>query len=366
MDCAAVSLDDFSRIVSGIYNSALAPDDWTAVLGDIRQTLDAQACGLVVAEGKTRSIKSGSLLPEAQTPYCAYYHQIDYVLEAVEQSPVGLIHRGQSLVALRARSEFDADWLRPHRMDDGLFVRLTDGAAPICFVVAGPRHPEPFVKLIAALVPHLQQALRTETRLGDLQRRCHGLDEAAHALRHGVVIVAHGPRMLYANAAAEQMLCSADGLRTRTGRLEAVLPSADTDLQHAVQAALAPGSTDRRGSSFPCPRRSGSHPYLVDVVPLTAATEPESPRRAMIVIVDPDDQPDPPAAVLRQVYGLTPGEADVALLVLDGHGLKHICDELSLSQATVKTHLQHVFDKTGTHRQAELVRVLLSLRSVCR
>ena len=29
--------------------------------------------------------------------------------------------------------------------------------------------------------------------------------------------------------------------------------------------------------------------------------------------------------------------------------------------ATAKTHLQHVFDKTDTHRQAELVRLLLTI-----
>lgn len=62
---------------------------------------------------------------------------------------------------------------------------------------------------------------------------------------------------------------------------------------------------------------------------------------------------------------MTRGEAEIAVLVLHGHGLKFIAEQCSLSLATVKTHLQHVFDKTGTHRQAELVRLLLSLRSVC-
>ena len=32
-----------------------------------------------------------------------------------------------------------------------------------------------------------------------------------------------------------------------------------------------------------------------------------------------------------------------------------------LSAGTVRTHVQHIFDKTGTHRQAELVRTLLAI-----
>jgi DNA-binding CsgD family transcriptional regulator len=41
--------------------------------------------------------------------------------------------------------------------------------------------------------------------------------------------------------------------------------------------------------------------------------------------------------------------------------LNPIAEELSVSVTTVKTHLRHVFEKTGTHRQAELVRLVLSL-----
>lgn len=80
---------------------------------------------------------------------------------------------------------------------------------------------------------------------------------------------------------------------------------------------------------------------------------------ALVVIVDPEQQPEPPADLLRRLYGLTNAEAAVALRLLRGEGLKPISDEMALSIATIKTHLQHIFDKTDTHRQAELVRCLL-------
>jgi DNA-binding CsgD family transcriptional regulator len=46
---------------------------------------------------------------------------------------------------------------------------------------------------------------------------------------------------------------------------------------------------------------------------------------------------------------------------MHGADLKEISEELSISLTTVRTHLQHVFDKTDTRRQAELVRLLLVL-----
>jgi DNA-binding CsgD family transcriptional regulator len=58
---------------------------------------------------------------------------------------------------------------------------------------------------------------------------------------------------------------------------------------------------------------------------------------------------------------LTKAEAAVAVRVLYGEGISAISDRLSLSSATVRTHLRAIFTKTGTHRQAELVRLLSTI-----
>jgi DNA-binding NarL/FixJ family response regulator len=79
------------------------------------------------------------------------------------------------------------------------------------------------------------------------------------------------------------------------------------------------------------------------------------------MIIDPEQELEPPKALLRRLFGFTNGEADVALLMLRGSGLKPIAADLALSMATVKTHLHHIFNKTDTHRQAELVRLLLGV-----
>ena len=82
---------------------------------------------------------------------------------------------------------------------------------------------------------------------------------------------------------------------------------------------------------------------------------------ALVVVIDPEDEPVPAAALLRRLYRLTRTEAEVALHIMHGADLRQISEELSISLTTVRTHLQHVFDKTDTHRQAELVRLLLVL-----
>jgi DNA-binding CsgD family transcriptional regulator len=79
------------------------------------------------------------------------------------------------------------------------------------------------------------------------------------------------------------------------------------------------------------------------------------------MIIDAEQEPEPPKTLIKRLFGLTNAEADVAVRVMRGDGLKPISADLGLSRATVNTHLQHIFDKTDTHRQAELVRLLLSV-----
>jgi DNA-binding CsgD family transcriptional regulator len=364
---AVFEIDDFSRIVSAIYASALTPENWIVAMADVRRTLDAQSAGLLMADGSGRSIKSASLQPEARKAYLEHYREIDYVLDAVDKGPVGLIQSGQPLVALKARSEFNADFMRPYQMDDGLFVRLTDGSMPTCFLVAAPKRAEPFdtaerVKLMSALAPHLQQALRTQSHLEDFAQGASDIARAVDSVRHGIAVVGPGSVVIHLNSAAERILKCGDGLCIRSGSVEATSASANAELRRSIVAALLEHeSSPRGGNSFLCRRPSGKRPYVIHVLPFSPTTENVSVARALVVLVDPEQQIEPPTRLLGRVYGLTDAEADVALRVLRGDGLKPICEELSLSMATVKTHLQHVFDKTDTHRQAELVRLLLTI-----
>ncbi len=365
-----VTIDDFSRIVSGVYASVLTPEEWDETMTDIGRTLGSSTAALVVTEGDTRLLKYADMPAAAARSYAQHYARLDHVLAAVETGPVGAVRTGAELMWPNENCEFNADWALPNGFEDGLFIRLTDTPSAMSLALATSRRCERFdttdhVALLHHLVPHLQQAVRTQYRLEDLSHQSNDLAAASEAVTQGIVIVAQGRRAVYTNVAADHILRSDDGLRTRRGCIEAGSRRGDTQLQYSIDCALTRDGADRCGRSFLCARPSGRRPYIVHVLPLVQTTFawPSSQGRAMLVIVDPELEPEPSATLLRRLYGLTRSEADVAVMVLRGEGLKPIADELSLSLATVKTHLHHVFEKTGTHRQAELVRLLLTINS---
>lgn len=138
------TIDQFSHVVSEIYASSLDAANWTVALSEISRILDGTASGVMMGEGSSRSVMASTLPPEAIATYSQYYYSIDFILDACETGPAGLVRGGRELVAHNFRSEFYADWQRPFKLTDGLFVRLSTGQTPTSFVVAAPRRSEPF------------------------------------------------------------------------------------------------------------------------------------------------------------------------------------------------------------------------------
>lgn len=112
-------------------------------------------------------------------------------------------------------------------------------------------------------------------------------------------------------------------------------------------------------------RPSCKRAFLVHTLPLGNELPDltDSSVSAMLLIVDPENAPEPLPATLHNLFDLTAAEAKVALQVIKDEKLQDVADRLSISLSTVRTHLQHVFEKTGTHRQADLARLLLTLHA---
>ena len=67
-----------------------------------------------------------------------------------------------------------------------------------------------------------------------------------------------------------------------------------------------------------------------------------------------------PGEAFAKLYGLTGGELRVLLALTQGLGGKEAADMLGIGETTVRTHLQRIFSKTSTSRQAELLQLLHS------
>jgi DNA-binding CsgD family transcriptional regulator len=343
-------------------------------MSEISRATQATGSGLIVGADPDHLVLLGSHMPEeAVRSYQDYYHMLDHVRIECVRSPVGLVRGGQEVNAGKTHTEFHADWQKPFDLTDGLFVRVSAGPSPTSFAISGPKRDERFdnadrVTFVNALIRHLQQALRTQRHLAGDRQSSIALSEFMDMLPHGVVVMGPSRQVLHVNSAAVDVLASNDGLRLCGRSIEVAHVPTDHTLQVSISEALfgqRAGGT-RGGNSFVVSRPSDKRPYIVHVIPMVMPFRDFSGAQALIVIVDPEIQPEMPKSLLKRIFGLTNAEAEVALRAATGRGLSIIADELALSTATVKTHLQRVFEKTDTHRQAELARLLLTVDPLTR
>ena len=64
--------------------------------------------------------------------------------------------------------------------------------------------------------------------------------------------------------------------------------------------------------------------------------------------------------MLEELYSLTPSEADLLQLLSMGMSLEEAAESRGVSMNTARSHVKHMFAKTGVSRQGELVRIMLA------
>jgi DNA-binding CsgD family transcriptional regulator len=93
------------------------------------------------------------------------------------------------------------------------------------------------------------------------------------------------------------------------------------------------------------------------VVPLRVT--PDSQRVAAVFIVEPERPAEIDADLLAAGFGLAPREAALAALFARGASLAEAATRLGIVIGTARWYLKRVFAKTDTHRQSELVRLVV-------
>lgn len=264
-------------------------------------------------------------------------------------------------------TEFYCDFLRPQKLHHSIgIVAVTDETANISLTALREERLGPFTaeeqELFTLLGPHLRQALGLRRRLGKLEMTLEGLSAALDRIPQGAILLDDRNRPVVVNRHAEKLLAAGDGLTVGPNGLAAARSNETAVLRRLLRSSdLGYGDRLRQaGGVVKLPRPSFKEPLSVLVSHL-ALSEPlgASAGLKLVFVTDPDAEPRAPEDLLRALYDLTPAEARLTGLLLRGRTVREAAEELRITLNTARTHLKRVFSKTGTGRQAELVRLCL-------
>jgi DNA-binding CsgD family transcriptional regulator len=301
--------------------------------------------------------------------YYEYFREHKTIWQRAAARPVGtcLIDREVISKEELSRTEFYNDLLLPQDVYTALkaYVLATGDWHAVISVGRSSRRGEwerEHVDFLHRVVPHLQHAAQINLRLGAARFNEASSAEVLENLACGVIIVSGDGKALFVNRAAEAIVAAADGISFDTTGIRAANRQQSSALRQLIAAAATGAAGPKAvGGVLSLARPSGRRRLALLVAPLhvTAQWFVDRQPRAIVFVVDPERTPIVPEKYLQRVYNLTPAEAAVAVRILRGEGLQAVADGLRIGLATVCTHRQRVFEKTGTKRQAELVRLVL-------
>lgn len=175
-------------------------------------------------------------------------------------------------------------------------------------------------------------------------------------LDRGVVLLDARGRVLDANSLAVRVLEAGDGMTLRSGRFVFADAALDARLSRLLERR-GPGAGDRTMALAARVRRSGRASYRVVVTPVPRDVD-ERDVAFVALIYAPDEQRDISTEVLRELYALTPAQAQVARSLFAGRSVEESAAALKLSLNTVRTHLKQIFTRCEVQSQAELLHLL--------
>ena len=168
----------------------------------------------------------------------------------------------------------------------------------------------------------------------------------------GVIIVDLDQRVHLANVAAREQFAGSALIGCTADRLAIFNADDAVRFQVALRAVLM-GSAKTAARQTLALVDGQAQPLLLHVTRLPGGTA-----RACVMITDPAASRQVNIQPLAQIFALTPVETRLVAQLVQGRNVQEAARALHLKVETVRTYLKQVFQKTGTHRQVELVQLM--------
>ena len=192
--------------------------------------------------------------------------------------------------------------------------------------------------------------------------------EAFDRLELGVVVTDDAWNLLFANRIANRLLQARDGLElTKQGTLR-TLENVNTFKENRIahRHLVQKGNGAARNALFSVARGGAKRPLTLMVRQIDRTESDRERPVFLILVLDPERPLRGAEQGLRQLYGLTPCEARLANLLMEGNALDSCCEQLDIRESTARMHLSNLFAKTGVQRQGQLISLLVKSLGILR
>ena len=370
--------DKFERVLAALHEAMLDDTLWPAT-----SALIDDACGMV---GNSLLIREGSQddspvflvgfyyrgerYENWEREYMDLYYPINEGIPRFRQLPDNSVVPTSELYTaqeLKTSPTYNEAFLKG-QFQKGLQVRLLEpDGSHIAWAPHDPVDPNGWgaaqLTIVHTLLPHLRQFVRVRQALVKAEALGTSLSALLHNTRIGVIHLDRRGRVIEANDRARHILRQGDGLSDRDGVLAARVPADRARLKHLIAAALPTSSAPAVSGSILLRRTSVWPPFVVHIKPVESRQMDLGFQRvaALVLVTEPGQVARIDPALVAVALGLTPVESQIAVGVAEGQTVREIAAAMRCSKGSVYWHLNQIYRKQGIARQADLVRLVLSV-----
>jgi DNA-binding NarL/FixJ family response regulator len=356
----------FSELVEALYDAALEGNLWPAALRELTRFTHGCAVGLVTKD----ATRKGGLVHHQYGSDHLYlelyrdrYWRFDPLATLLYYAPNQVV----TVADVMSVGEFEdgpfyQDWVRPQGYRDAVHLVLDKSGTTttqICLITddSSAQTIAEMSRRLSQISGHLRRAILVGNTVAEKADETKALVDTLEPLAAAVFLVRRDGGIVHANVAGRSLLDTGRPVFSMHGRIATRDPKSSRALMGALSA----------GDGATVPLATDGDRFVAHVLPLTAGARHEAiaaPTAVAAVFIRKVavDAPSAPE-VIANAYTLTPSELRVLLAISTGGGVGEVARTLGVAETTVKTHLAKLYDKTGTSRQTDLVRLVAGFQS---
>lgn len=374
---------NFDELIGLIYDAALEPEHWEAVLLQLSDFFNSAGMAMWVHDMENNSADSqanGQIIKAVRADeqflvsYARYYAQTNvWAQDEVPREEGSIVFSSMQYPDnLLPKTEFFGDWLRPQDLfySIGAVVVKNGSLAVKLSGLRSKRHgayTEDDLANYRRLLPHIKRACVINQRLTDERLLAESQVQLSNLAQDisGLCLLglsANG-QLLYANRCGEATLREGHWLAVQQGSLRAVDVGKDNEFQNAIRETLLhkqPRHVNLGGNN-------GSPHCCLTVMPAPLWNQlslVDQSIALLVVVVSRTDRRVATGRQLMDLFGLTPAESRLLRALAQGEDLEQYANAEGLKKTTVRSQLQAVMMKTSVSKQKDLVKLVLSIPAV--
>ena len=354
-----------SSVMARLGDAVVDPTAWTDIMTSICEAAGATGAVLLQSDVRTPDVPRTASTEEMVQLYFAHnWHEQDSRAPGVPRAMAGEVITDQDLLTpeqIRSDPMYN-EVLYPFGFKWFAGIGFWADSAPWVLTLQRTGEEGHFdareTRLLAQLGPRLTETATLSTAVGRIALA--SMTGILDRVRQPAVALDRAGLVIDRNEAADAGF-DAD-IRIRDRRLIVRDKAAQARLDQVVDLIRAAPERAALPIEPILIRRAHKGPVVLRVLPIDgAARNVFLGARAMLVFVNLTPRAMPEPGMIAQAFGLTPAEARLVALLAGGLSIADAAERLGIVRDTARNQLKSAFAKTGTHRQPELVNLVLRI-----